>query len=58
MSGGTVEDSKAVALSVETNVQAEPNGGHRKVERKSTEKLCDFALNTSKKVPDLDYGRG
>ena len=48
--GWTVEDWKVV-FSDETNVQAEPNGGHKKVWRKPTEKLSDFALNTSRKFP-------
>ena len=38
-------------FSDETNIQAEPNGGHRTVWRKPNEKLSDFALNTSRKFP-------
>ena len=47
----TVEDWNTVVFSDETNIQAEPNGGHRKVWRKPNEKLSDFALNTSRKFP-------
>ena len=39
--GWTVEDWKKVVLSDETNVQAEPNGGHKKVWWKPTEKLSE-----------------
>ena len=46
-----VEDWKTVVFSDETNIQAEPNGGHRKVWRKPNEKLSDFALNTARKFP-------
>ena len=46
-----VEDWKTVVFSDETNIQAEPNGGHRKVWRKPTERLPDFVVNTARKFP-------
>ena len=38
-------------FSDEANIQAEPDGGHRNVWRKPTEKFCDFDLDTSRKFP-------
>ena len=46
--GRMVKDWKMVAFSYETDIQAEPNGGHKKVWRKQHEMLSEFALNTSR----------
>ena len=54
----SVEDWNTVVFSNKTNIQAEPNGGHRKVWRKPTEKLLWLCFKYSKEVSNINNDMG